>query len=48
MNKAELLELIKLLSAIQAWGFFAGNNYPEYLNESICQAIDALTLDVLK
>ena len=48
MNKEQALEIIKLLSALESWGFSNGNRLPDYLHERLCAAIDVLTVEVLK
>lgn len=48
MNKQEMLELIKLLSAIESWSFSAGTRLPDYLFEKLDDTINKLTDEVLK
>ena len=48
MTKEQLLELIKLLSALESWSFGAGQRMPDYLFEKIDKAMDELTREVLK
>ena len=48
MTKEQLLEMIKLLSALEAWSFSAGQKMPDYLFEKIDKAMDELTREVLK
>ena len=48
MTKEQLLELIKLLSALESWSFSAGQRMPDYLFEKIDKAMDELTREVLK
>lgn len=47
MSKAESLELIKLLSALESWAFSTQHKFPEYLVERIELALDKLTVGVL-
>ena len=47
MSKAELLELIKLISALESWAFSTQAKFPEYLVERIELALDKLTAEVL-
>ena len=47
MSKAESLELIKLLSALESWAFSTQAKFPEYLVERIELALDKLTDGVL-
>ena len=48
MTKEQLLELIKLLSALESWSFSDGQKMPDYLFEKIDKAMDELTREVLK
>lgn len=48
MTKPQLLELIKLLSALESWSFSAGHKLPDYLFEKIDKAMAELTQEVLK
>ena len=48
MTKEQALEIIKLLSALESWGFSNGNGLPDYLHERLYAAIDTLTMEVLK
>ena len=48
MTKEQALEIIKLLSALESWGFAQGKTLPEHLHERLCAAIDVLTVEVLK
>lgn len=48
MSKEQLLELIKLLSALESWSFSAGQRMPDYLFEKIDKAMDELTKEILK
>ncbi len=48
MTKEQMLEIIKLLSALESWSFSAGHRMPDYLFEKIDKAMDELTQEVLK
>jgi hypothetical protein len=48
MNKEQALELLKLLSALESWSFANGQRLPDYLHDRLCNAIDSLTVEVLK
>ena len=48
MTKEQLIELIKLLSALESWSFSAGQRMPDYLFEKIDKAMGELTQEVLK
>jgi len=47
MNKENLLELIKLLSAIESWSFSNGQKMPDYLFEKLDRTIDLLSEELL-
>lgn len=47
ISKADALELIKLLSALESWAFSTQAKFPDYLVERIELAIDKLTAEVL-
>lgn len=48
MTKADYLELIKLLSALESWGLTAGHSLPDYLLERLDGAMEKLTKEVLE
>ena len=48
MTKEQTLELLKLLSALESWGFSNGKTMPDFLVDRLCAAIDQLTCEVLK
>ena len=48
MKKEQILETLKLLSALESWSFSAGHRMPDYLFEKIDNAMDELTQEVLK
>ena len=47
MDKSEILEIIKLLSALESWSFSTKNNLPDYLFERLDATLVALTKEVL-
>ena len=47
-NKQQVIELIKLLSALESWSFSSKTALPDYLLERLDRAINELTEDVLK
>lgn len=47
MSKAESLELIKLLSALESWAFSTQAKFPDHLVERIELALNKLTDEVL-
>lgn len=48
MTKPEILETIKLLSALEAWSFAEKHRLPDYLLEQLDKVITVLTHEVLK
>ncbi len=46
MTKDKALKIIKLLSALESWGFSTKNMFPDYLHEELCDAI-ALLEDIV-
>jgi hypothetical protein len=48
MNKEEALAAIKLLSAIESWGFSLKERMPDYLHEDLCRSMDVLERIVLE
>lgn len=48
MTKPEILETIKLLSALEAWSFAEKHRLPDYLMEDLDRVLTVLTHEVLK
>ena len=48
MNKEQALEILKLLSALESWGFAEKNSLPEYLHDKIAASMKVLQAEVLK
>ena len=48
MSKEDALKLIKLLSAIESWGFSTKTDLPDYLHEDLCLAVERLEKIVLE
>ena len=48
MTKEQTLELLKLLSALESWGYSANVKLPDFLADRLVDAIDTLTAEVLK
>lgn len=48
MTKEQMLELIKVLSALEAWTFGSNSRLPDYLIERIDTCIESLVKEVLK
>ena len=48
MTKQQLIELIKLLSALESWSFANNQRLPDYLLERIDTSMERLEAEVLK
>jgi len=48
MTKSEILDTIKLLSALEAWSFANNHSLPKYLLEDLDKTIEVLSAEVLK
>ena len=49
MSKEQILEIIKLLSAVESWSFTKeSTGFPDYLHERLSDVLDALSKEVLK
>jgi hypothetical protein len=48
MTKEQILNTIKLLSALEAWSFANNHRLPDYLLENLDQTIDVLSKEVLQ
>ena len=48
MTKEQILEVIKLLSALESWGFANGQRLPDYLHDRLIDSVDVLSAEVLK
>ena len=47
MTKQEILDVIKLLSALEAWSFAEKHQLPDYLLEDLGKAVTVLSKEVL-
>lgn len=48
MSKKDLLRLMRLLSALESWGFTSNNRLPDYLHDELCEAVTRLEAEILK
>jgi hypothetical protein len=48
MTKEQILQLIKLLSAVESWSFAHNHQMPDYLYERIDESMKLLEKEVLK
>ena len=47
MTKPDLLEIIKLLSALESWGLSQKEPFPDYLHDRLLDTIEKLSKEVL-
>jgi hypothetical protein len=48
MNKSDYLDIIKLLSALESWGFATKERLPDYLHEQLNETIELLSREILE
>jgi len=48
MEKTDLLDIIKLLSAVESWSFADNHRMPDYLYDRIDKAMEVLSNELLK
>lgn len=48
MTRAELLALMRLLSALESWSFSVGKVMPDYLHDDLCRLVTRLEEEILK
>lgn len=48
MTKEEALQMIKLLSALESWGFSIKERLPDYLHEDLCSSMEVLERIILE
>jgi hypothetical protein len=48
MSKEQILDVIKLLAALESWGFANQNALPDELKASLTESIDILSKEVLR
>ena len=48
ISKKQLLEIIKLLSAMESWSFASKDRIPDYLYDKIADCMNVLTEEVLR
>jgi len=48
MNKSDALAILKLLSALESWGFTVDKRMPDYLAETLSEAMEVLEKVVLE
>ena len=47
MTKQELLALMRLLSALESWGFATKERIPDYLHEQLADSMEVLEREIL-
>lgn len=48
MDKKDLLAMVRLLSALESWGFSSGHRLPDYLHDDLCKMVTLLEEQILK
>ena len=48
MTTKDLLALMRLLSALESWGFSTSNRFPDYLHDDLCRMVQKLEDEILK
>ena len=48
MTKDQILDVIKLLSALEAWSFAEKHRLPDYLLEDLGESVVLLSKEILK
>ena len=48
MTKAELLELLQLLSALESWSFTGGTRLPDHMLEQLNEKSERIKEEILK
>ena len=47
MTKADCLDIVRLLSALESWGFATNNRLPDYLHDDLCAMVAKLCAEIL-
>lgn len=47
MTKADCLDIVRLLSALESWGFATNNRLPDYLHDDLCSTVKRLCAEIL-
>ena len=48
MNTQELLQLMRLLAALESWAFSQKEMLPDYLHDDLCKAVNVIEREILK
>ena len=48
MTKAQMLKLLRTLSALESWGFSNGQRIPDYLHEQLGECVEDLEVAILE
>lgn len=48
MTKEQILDTLKLLSALEAWSFANNHKLPDYLFDGLDKAVEVLSAELLK
>ena len=47
MSKADCLDIVRLLSALESWGFATNTRLPDYLHDDLCSTVKRLCAAIL-
>ena len=48
MSRAQLIEILMLLSAVESWSFVEKHHMPDYLQDRLSDAVNLLMSEALK
>jgi hypothetical protein len=48
MTTQELLQMMRLLAALESWAFAQGKMLPDYLHDDLCKAVTTVEREILK
>ena len=48
MSRAQLIEILMLLSAVESWSFADKHRMPDYLHDRLSEAVNLLMSEALK
>ena len=46
-RKSQNLDIVRLLSALESWGFATNNRLPDYLHDDLCSTVKRLCAEIL-
>ena len=48
MSRKDLLSMMRLLSALESWGFSTQHRLPDYLQDELCRMVSLLEAEILE